>query len=142
VNCRRAGAHQKEALENIADPPRAVLRVLGLDRPRLLPDFLRHPADPAGRHLRRQPRLPVKPVGSHSALDRMRADPKLLHQQPNAVALFEEQLHDPQPELHLEGHGPHLPLGPGCGALGCARHRVTSSPCKWFFTLGSVTQFS
>jgi len=44
----------------------------------------------------------VNPVGSHPALDRMRADPKLLHQQPGAVAFFQEQLHDPQPELRRE----------------------------------------
>jgi hypothetical protein len=117
VNRRRAGAHQKEALENIGDPPRTVLRVLGLDRHRLPPDLLGHPADPARRHLGLKPRLPMQPVGSHPALDRMRADPKLLHQQPGTVALFQKQLHDPQPELHREGQGSDLPLGSGCGTL-------------------------
>jgi len=132
VNRRRAGAHQKETLENIGDPPCTVLRVLGLDRHRLLPDLLGNPADPARRHLGLKPRLPMQPVGSHPALDRMRADPKLLHQQPGTVALFQKQLHDPQPELHREGQWPGLPLTPACGTLGPVRHRVASSPCKWF----------
>jgi hypothetical protein len=142
VNRRRAGAHQKKTLENIGDPPRSVLRVLGLHRHRLSPDLLRHSADPAGRHPGCQPRLPVKPVGPYPALDRVRADPKLLHQQPGAVAFFQKQLYDPQPELHREGQGSDLLLPPACGTLGPVRHRVTSSPCKRFFTLGSVTPFS
>jgi hypothetical protein len=80
VNRSRAGAHQEESLENIGDPPRPVLRVLGLDCHRLLPELFGHSADPARRHLGLKPRLTVKPVGSHPALDRMRADPELLHQ--------------------------------------------------------------
>jgi hypothetical protein len=51
------------------------------------------------------PRSSMKPVGPHPALDRMRADPKLLGQQSGTVSLFQEQLHHPQPELHREGQG-------------------------------------
>jgi hypothetical protein len=96
-------AHQKKTLEYIGDPPRAVLGVLGLDRHRLLPNLLGHSAHPAGRHLGRQPRGPMKPKGPHPALDRMRADAKLLDQQLGTVTLFQVKLHDPQPELHRVG---------------------------------------
>jgi hypothetical protein len=132
VNRRRAGAHQKEALQHIGDPTRAVLRVLGLYRHRLLPNLLGHSTDPARRHPGRQPRLPVNPVGSHPALDRMGADPELLDQKFGTVPLLQVKLYDPQPELHRKGQCPGLRLTPACGTLGPVRHRVTSSPCKRF----------
>jgi hypothetical protein len=45
----------------------------------------------------------MKPKGSHPALDRMRADAKLLDQQLGTLTLFQIKLHDPQPELHRVG---------------------------------------
>ena len=141
VNRRRAGAHKEKALQDIADPPRAVLGMLPLDFHRLLADLLGHPALPADGPLGFKPRGPVKPKGLHPALDRMGADPKLLDQQFAAVPLLQVKLDDTQPELNRKSQGPALPLAPACGPLGRACHRVTSSLCKWFLHSGVSPNF-
>jgi hypothetical protein len=138
---RGTGAHQKKAFQNIADPPGTVLRMLRFDGYRLLPNLLGYPALTGDGTLGLQPRSSMKPKGSHPALNRMGADPKLLNQQLGIVPLFQVKLYNPQPELHRKSNRSALALRPACGALGCACHRMTSSLCKWFFTLGSVTQF-
>jgi hypothetical protein len=74
----------------------------------------------------------MKPVGSHPALDRMRADPKLFGQQPGTVPLFQKQLHNPQTEIPPGRPGAGSSAWFGMRALGHARYRVTSSPCKRF----------
>jgi hypothetical protein len=72
---------------------------------------------------------------------RMGADPKLLNQQLGTVPIFQVKLYDPQPELHRKSQRSALPLHPGCRTLGCARHRVTSSLCKWFLHSGVSPNF-
>jgi hypothetical protein len=141
VNRRRAGAHKEKALQNIADPPGAVLGMLPLDFHRLLTDLLGHPALPTDGPPGFKPRGSVKPKNLHPTLDRMGADPKLLDQQFAAVAFLQVKLDDPQPELNRKSQGPALPLPPVCGALGCARHRVTSSLCKGFLHSGVSPNF-
>ena len=142
VNRRRAGAHEEKALEKIADAPRAVLGMLPLHCDRLMPNLVGNATLPGDGTLGLKPRGSMNPVHSHPALDRMRADPELLDQQFAVVPFLQVKLDDPQSELNRKSQGPTLPLAPACGPLGCARHRVTSSLCKGFFTLGSVTQFS
>ncbi len=141
VNRGRTGAHQKKPLEKIADPPRTVLGMLRLDGHRLLPDLIGNAALAVDGTLGLKPRSPMKPVGLHPALNRMRADPKLLDQQFGTIPVFQKKLYDPQPELHREGQGSGLPLRPGCTPLGRARHRVTSSLCKGFLHSGVSPNF-
>jgi len=141
VNRCGAGTHEEKALQNIADPPRAVLGMLPLDFHRLLPDLLGNTALPGGGALGFKPCGSVKPIGFHPALDRMSADPKLLGYQFVTVPLFMVKLDDPQPELQRERQGAALPFRPGCGPLGRACHRVTSSLCKWFLHSGVSPNF-
>jgi hypothetical protein len=61
VDRRRAGAQEK-ALENIADPPRAVRKMLRFNSYRLLPNLLRNAALSADLALGLKPRRSVKPV--------------------------------------------------------------------------------
>ncbi|MFO7707846.1 MAG: hypothetical protein R6V84_06710 [Desulfobacterales bacterium] len=142
VNRRRAGAHEEKALEYIADPSRTVLGVRRFHGYRLLTDLLGDPALPGERTLGFKPCGSVKPKDLHPTMDRMGADPKLLGQQLGAVPLLQVKLGDPQSELQGKRQGAALPLAPPCRPLGGVCHRMTSSLCKWFFTLGSVTQFS
>jgi hypothetical protein len=141
VNRRRAGAHEEKAFQDIADPPGAVLGMLPLDCHRLLPDLLGNAALPGNGTLGFKPCGSVKPIGPHPALDRMGADPKLLGDQFVTIPLLKVKLDDPQPELHRKRQGAALPFCPGCGPLGRACHRVTSSLCKWFLHSGVSPNF-
>jgi hypothetical protein len=141
VNRRGTGAHQKKPLQNITDPPRAVLGMLPLNFHRLLPELLGNAALTGDGTLGLQPSGSMKPIGFHPALNRMGADPKLLNQKLGTVPLLQVKLDDPQPELHRKSQGPALPLSPACGALGCSCHRVTSSRCKWFLHSGVSPNF-
>jgi len=141
VNRRGTCAHQKKALQNIGDPPGAVLRMLPFNCHRLLPNLVGNAPPAADGTLGLQPRSSMKPKGFHPTLNRMGADPKLLNQQLGTVPLFQVKLDDPQPELHRKSQRSALPLRPGCGALGCSRHRVTSSLCKRFLHSGVSPNF-
>jgi hypothetical protein len=141
VNRRGTGAHQEKPFQNIGDPPGTVLRMLPLNCDRLLPNLVGNAALTADATLGLQPFGSTKPKGFHPALNRMGADPKLLNQQLGTVPLFQVKLDDPQPELHRKSQGSALPLRPGCGALGCVRHRVTSSRCKWLLHSGVSPNF-
>jgi len=141
VNRAGTGAHQKKALQHIADPPGTVLGVRRFHGHRLLPNLLGYPALPADGPLGLEPSGSVKPKRLNPALDRMRADPKLLNQQFGAVIFLQVKLYDPQPELHRKSKRSALPLRPGCRALGRVRHRVTSSLCKGFLHSGVSPNF-
>ena len=141
VNRRGTCAHQKKPLQNIGDPPGTVLRMLPLNCDRLLPNLVGNAALTADGTLGLQPHGSVKPKGFHPALNRMGADPKLLNQQLGTVPFFQVKLDDPQPELHRKSQRSALPLRSGCGALGCACHRMTSSLCKWFLHSGVSPNF-
>jgi hypothetical protein len=132
VNRGRAGAHKEKALQDIADPPGAVLGMRRLHGHRLLPDLLGNATLPGDGPLGFKSLGSMKPKNLHPTLDRMGADPKLLDQQFGAVPFLQVKLYDPQPELQRKSQGPALSLGPACGALGRVRHRVTSSLCKGF----------
>jgi hypothetical protein len=141
VNRGGAGTHEEKALQDIADPPGAVLGMLPLDLHRLLTDLLGNTTLPGDGALGFKPSGTVKPKGLHPALDRMGTDPKLLSYQFVTVPLFMVKLDDPQPELHRKRQGAALPFRPGCGPLGRACHRMTSSLCKWFLHSGVSPNF-
>ena len=61
VNRGGAGAHKEKALQDIADPPGAVLGMRRLHCHRLLPDFLGNATFPGDGPLGLKPRGPVKP---------------------------------------------------------------------------------
>jgi hypothetical protein len=141
VNRDGAGTHEEKALQDIGDPPRTVLGMLPLHCHRLLPNLLGNAAPAADRTFGIQSFGSMKPKGFHPALNRMGADPKLLNQQLGTVPLFQVKLDDPQPKLHRKSKGSALPLRPGCGALGLACHRVTSSLCKFLLHSGLSPNF-
>ena len=115
--------------------------MLPLNFHRLLPNLVGNGALTGDGTLGLQAFGSMKPKGFHPALNRMRADPKLLDQQLGTVPLFQVKLYNAQPELNRKGQGSALSLRPGCGPLGCACRRVTSSLCKWFLHSGMSPNF-
>jgi hypothetical protein len=89
------GGDQKKSLEHVGDPPRTVLRMNLLNVYHPLPDFSRYPALTAGVSFRFQTLGSTVSVGTHPALDRMAANPKLLTKQGCAVAFLQEKPYHP-----------------------------------------------
>ena len=59
-----------------------------------------------------------------------------------AVTLLQKQFLNLQVELQWNGQGAALSFAHACGPFGRACQRVPSFLYKWFFKLGSVSQFS
>jgi len=113
VHGGRAGGDQKKPLQNIGDPSRAILRMLGFDLHHPLPDLPWHPGFAACRTLRLKAFNTPQPVSLDPSLNRMGADSELFSKQACAVLLLQVKPNQAQAKFHRVGQGAGFCLGFG-----------------------------